>query len=587
MKTKITNFFKKSLRSDLLILLIITVPAFIRLFNQGYFPMHDDQHIVRLFLFDQGVRQGVAYPRWVDGLGFGFGYPLFNFYPPFIYFVGFLFHLVGFSYIWSIKLVFIAGFIGAAVGIYLLTKSVFGRISGILAATFYTYFFYHAVVPYVRGALAEFISLAVLPFVLHSLVLLSKKANFKQSVYFAFSFAILILSQPLIALPAVFYIGVFILFLLWKQETIQKKISFFKWSAFGGLTGLALSIFFWLPSLFEKNFTLVDNILTKELANYTRHFIVPSQFIYSPWGYGGSGEGIADGMTFQLGKVHIFFAVVSFILFIYSLVKVKKDKNYSYFAFFVILLLFSVFMTTSLSSFIWDNVSALWYLQFPWRYLTFVALFISLVGGSVIYFLQKYVKPSYITLFTAVIIVATIFIYQKYFTPQHFYNTNDTEKTSLEEVSWRISSTSYEFVPKGVQTKIVDNHSVLDISKNEVTDVPYAVMSENASVQQLENKYHRQTFAVNSRSSIIFRLNVYNFPGWKAYIERNGKREELTINDNNKLKLITVNVPAGESSLLFQFEDTSVRTVANTVSLVSILGLLLAVVYIKFRKLTS
>src|SRR3990167_11296775 len=100
----------KALIIDLTLLFIITVPAFIRILDNQYFSMHDDQHIVRLFLLDQGLKQGYLYPRWVDNLGFGFGYPLYNFYPPLIYYVAELFHLIGFSFIWSVKLTFILGF---------------------------------------------------------------------------------------------------------------------------------------------------------------------------------------------------------------------------------------------------------------------------------------------------------------------------------------------------------------------------------------------------------------------------------------------------------------------------------------------
>src|SRR3989344_4879510 len=105
MKTKLNPIFRQ-----LCLLLIITIPSFLRILNNNYFSMHDDQHITRLFLLDQGLKQGYLYPRWVGGLGFGFGYPLFNFYPPLIYYIGELFHILGFSLIWSIKLDFISGF---------------------------------------------------------------------------------------------------------------------------------------------------------------------------------------------------------------------------------------------------------------------------------------------------------------------------------------------------------------------------------------------------------------------------------------------------------------------------------------------
>src|SRR3989338_8869606 len=127
----------KSIIIDLTLLFIITVPAFIRILNNQYFSIHDDQQIARLFLLDQGLKQGYLYPRWVDGLGFGFGYPLYNFYPPLIYFVGELFHLFGFSLIWSIKLVFIFGFYLGALGIYLFVKKLTNRLSALLSATLY------------------------------------------------------------------------------------------------------------------------------------------------------------------------------------------------------------------------------------------------------------------------------------------------------------------------------------------------------------------------------------------------------------------------------------------------------------------
>ena len=63
------------------------------LLNSGYFSMHDNQHLARLFELDKAIRAGQFPVRWVAGLGFGYGYPLFNFYPPFIYYLGELFHV--------------------------------------------------------------------------------------------------------------------------------------------------------------------------------------------------------------------------------------------------------------------------------------------------------------------------------------------------------------------------------------------------------------------------------------------------------------------------------------------------------------
>src|SRR3989344_4265668 len=389
---------------DLLLLFIITVPAFLSLLNSEYFSMHDDQHIVRLYLLDQGIRQGYLFPRWVDGLGFGYGYPLFNFYPPLIYYISELFHLIGFSLIWSIKLVFILGFYIGVVGMYQFMKKLTDKYSAFLAAALYTFFFYHAVLIYVRGALAEFIGLSILPFLFLTLFNLSHKANGVNTILFGITWALLILTHPLVAFPSIIFIFLISLFLF--------LISSEKWKftiriVFGFVFGLALSSFFWLPSLYEKKFTLVDSILTRELANYKLHFIEPFQFLFSLWGYGGSAPGISDGMTFQLVKVHIGLAIGAVIMSTIYLVSmslrvptksgrgnlflrlfhfVHKDRSIQNFIFFLFLLLLSLFMSTPLSIFVWDRIGFLSYLQFPWRFLTFTTIFISIVAAYAVFF---------------------------------------------------------------------------------------------------------------------------------------------------------------------------------------------------------
>lgn len=134
------KFLKKILSFELIVLLIITILAVSGLFNNQYFSIHDDQHITRLYLLDQAIRQGNLYPRWVDSLGFNFGYPLFNFYPPLIYYVAEAFHLMGFNLLWSLKLMIVTGTILSSVGIYLLGKRFFDKKTGLLASVFFYIF---------------------------------------------------------------------------------------------------------------------------------------------------------------------------------------------------------------------------------------------------------------------------------------------------------------------------------------------------------------------------------------------------------------------------------------------------------------
>ena len=86
----------------------------------------------------------------------------------------------------------------------------------------------------------------------------------------------------------------------------------------------------------------------------------------------------------------------------------------------------------------------------------------------------------------------------------------------------------------------------------------------------LLNKFAEKIYQVNASIPVRFRLNTFYFPGWTAYL--NNKR--VVINDNNDLKLSTVNIPSGNHTLKFRFENTVVRKIANLISVISLIFIL-------------
>ncbi|NMB84227.1 hypothetical protein GYA28_02965 [Candidatus Roizmanbacteria bacterium] len=565
---------RKKIALELFILIIITVPAFVGLLNSGYFSMHDDQHMSRLYLLDQAIRQGSFYPRWVGGLGFNYGYPLFNFYPPLIYYVSECFHLVGFNMIWSIKMMVISGFFLSALGAYFFSKQIIGRRASWLAVVLQTYFFYHAILSYVRGALAEFFAFAILPFVFGSVIRLAKNSNTKNILFLGLALAFLVIAHPLIAFPAVFFLVFFLVFLFFSLK--EKRWFFLSRFCLSGVLGLALSSFFWLPSFVERKYTLVDSILTKNLYDYKIHFVALQQFWYSPWGYGGSVKGLGDGLTFQLGKIHIallFFSFVSSLIYLYQKKKVDdKLRNY----FFVLFLLgFGLFMATDLSAFVWDKIKYLWYLQFPWRFLTFVGIFLPLAGAYTLLFFKEIVRirigeksARRLTVILAIsICLFTIFRYSRYFKPQTVIFVDERSLVSFEEISWRVSKTSFEFVPSGVETIKTGLDTVfIPVEKKSLPKKPYELVSGKAVISTVKDDFANKTFMIKAQTSFRFRLNTFYFPGWKAYIDD----KPLVVKADGRLRLITVDIPQGEHNLKFVFEDTPVRLAGNIISLISV-----------------
>lgn len=569
-----------------LALIIISFPAFASIINPFYFSMHDDQQIARLYLLVRAVGEGNIFPRWVNGLGFGFGYPLFNFYPPLIYYMGLIFHTIGFSFIWSTKLMFIASILTGSVGAYLLARNFFSRKIAYVVVTLYTYFFYRAVVMYVRGALAEFFAGSVLLFLFDALIRMYRKPSLGAMVYVATAFGVLILAHPLIAFPSVIYIIFFGLFLLAKAKDRFK----FMWKGlWGGVLGLGLSAFFWLPSLVERKYTLVDAILTHELASYQIHFVCPYQFWFSPWGFGGSEAGCIDGMTFQLGHIHIFILIMAIALLAWSIIRHRLKQRTHMMLFILFLLLFTLFMATDYSAFIWSRISFLWYLQFPWRFLAFAAVFIALLGGYAIDALSNFISRFRVLPWLLVIGVCLIVIvkYLPYFHPQRYLDVTDAQRTSFDEIAWRISSTSFEFVPKQVAvTKSSQNTTILNIQKNNLPDHPMTVISGSGIIQSIRNTNELQEYSVRSDKGFVGQINTYYFPGWHVYLD--GK--ETPINTQNTYYLMRITIPPGNHTVQAIFRNTQIRTIGDSISILSLFilcGLCMYCVYVPQKNSTE
>lgn len=443
--------------------------------------------------------------RWVPDLGFGYGYALFNFYPPLSYYLGEVFHLAGLGFIDSIKLVWGLALLGSGITMFFLARKYFGTIGGIISGLFYVYTPYHAIDAYVRGALAELFSFVWLP-----LILLFSNKPIISGIFLA----LLMVTHNLIFLP---FVGFYV---LWSRNI--KNIFISLSIAFG------TTAFFWLPSLYEKQFTLVDDLLLKNLALYKIHFVCLPQLWNSDWGFGGSIPGCIDGMSFRLGKLHILVALAAFILAI-----IKRSKIHV--SIFMLLVL-SVFMTTEYSSFIWDRIPQLWYLQFPWRFLEFAALFSSLLAGSLIFF-----KNKLLNYFMAVGLVALLlFFIAKLFVPQTYTKATDADLTSDAEIKHRVSSTSFEYLPKGLPL----------------------------------NPREYQTIELTPDQ-----LPVINFPGMKVYL--NG--QETAFRDDNKFKLVTLNFPVAGKNVTAMLENTPVRVAGNLISLMFTVGIGLYLIYGRAR----
>src|SRR3989344_4334048 len=261
------NFKKYFSHWPLLVLILSLIPICYPLFQNGFFASDDGEWmIIRLAAFHQTLASGQFPVRFLWTLNHGYGYPVLNFLYPLPFYLSEAFHLLGLNFVDSIKTVFITGILLSAAGMYIWISSRFGKFAGLLAALLYSYFPYHVFDVYKRGSLGEATAFIFLPPVFYLIDKFKDKSQTKYLVFSSLFFGLLIISHNVIAF---IFSPVILIYLLGSPRPSIKKILLFL------SLSLGVSTFFWVPAIFELQYTKALQIT---VANSGQYFLPWNDF---------------------------------------------------------------------------------------------------------------------------------------------------------------------------------------------------------------------------------------------------------------------------------------------------------------------
>jgi hypothetical protein len=554
-----------------LIVIVIAQLVILPFFNPGFFSFHDDTQVQRVFEMNQSLSNGHFPVRWVSALGYGYGYPIFNFYAPFAYYVGGIFNTIVDSLI-ATKIMMIVGILLSGLSMYLLVKSMFGVRAAYLSGILYLFAPYHAVDIYVRGDVAEFYATAFIPLVFFSMLRLTKQVNGINFLFASISYSLLILSHNLTAMMVTPFLILFVISLSILKKSGKIHLLSILFSSL--LLGIGVAAFYILPVFAEMKYTNVLSVIGGG-SHFADHFICPYQLWSSPWGYLGSVKGCSDGMLFQLGKIHIVLSAAAILSFSIVLWREKKKKLDQLFivGFSGIGLLLSIFLTLRISEFIWQNIPFMSFFQFPWRFLIMATFFSSLLGGSVLWFMNKKVstkKAPIMSMLTVILILLTAIYYGKYFHPQSFKDVTVDDYTNELMLKYTTSKISDEYMPRG----FIKPHS-----KDEIVTTQFDLTQGTGSTFLSLDKTQRKIITIQSKDENKLLAKIAPFPSWKAFIDG----ENVALESTSKGYLLVI--PPGNHTVEFKFISTSSQLLGNTISLASILILITGIIYRPARSL--
>ena len=531
----------------------------------GLPPQGDDLllHYFRIPLVNAQWAAGVPLARWQPDLIYGYGSPLFTFYPPLSAFLlTALYWLVGQQAGVAINLLFALCLLLGAVGMFGLGRALAGEVGGLLATAVFTLSPHLAAQIYSRGSTSNSLALAFVPLVAWLVWRVGERPSPRRVVTGAAAVALLMLSH----IAASLLLGPL---LVWGVVAVaaQSHNDRRRWLALAGVfgLGLALSAFAWLPALTEIQYTRYAAEAGKVF--YGDHFT-------SLWAWPGTAVAELGGayLPKTVGLVALLLGAGGTAVSGWSLWQWRRNggdfpaRDAVFFA--AGLLGWGVlFLTLPASELIWRLVAPLRGLQFPWRLLDVPAFFLPLAGLRLVISNRYSVfSKQYLVGLVAVIFLSYVNLVPYLYPPRW---ADLPAQPSLADVT-------------AVQQKyqIIGLTAWGEYSDARVTEWPSGpVVAEGSSLADKlltavpatdlivqESDPWTAVWQTNFSQPQTLILASHIFPGWQAQLDDDSL--PVDADENGRLQLT---VPAGRHILAVQFGRTPVRWLADFLSVAGLL----------------
>jgi len=522
---------------------VIALAPLISMLRPGTYESGDlSLHASRAMVFFDSLKEGIIFPNWAGKLNAGYGYPLFLFIYPLPYYLISFFHLAGFSFISSTKLVLTISFVLSGLTMYVFIKKFLkNSISAAIASIFYLFAPYHLINLHFRVAIGEVVSFIFLPVIALSFYQLAKVNNRSWILIGAFSYALLILSHQAIALAGSIFFLAFIFNVFFSLGKFKRMIYLVK-AGLVFLFGLLLSAFYWIPAVLESKFTYQALMLNVQFQNI-------KEFFYSPWKWGFLFQGSFGELSFLIGYSQLFIIAVSFFLIFKKKCLSKKERKLM--KFLILAYGFVFFMMQSISKPIWELFPILLRFQFAFRLLGLIIFIGAIIAGLVV----KQIRNKK---FLVILCLFTIF-----YTLLNWGNRrtipeiNDvTLRYDLPRVT-RSSEGLKPAIPKWINSSELWSNS----AKQNIQ-----VLEGVGNIKEIERSSVYHKYEIETVSGLFLKENTLYFPGWKVMVD--DKPVEIVFGKDGKPGIIFEIFP-GKHVVEVIFTDTKVRAAAKLISLVS------------------
>lgn len=522
-------------------------------------PLHVQRIQAMSILLSQG---GNLWPRWVPWFHLGFGYPIFNFYPPGVFYLGGLLGQVGIPATTAFTLVAALAWVLGSLGTYHLARRFLPAPAAVLAAMLWSYAPSRLFEVWDQGSLPQMMAAAMVPWIISGVIAAAYAPARRRVVALALPLAGLCLShQPITFIAALFVAPLAFILPIWAARHQPGTLLRRAVTVFGGLAlGGALAAAFLLPLFSELKFVQASRGADDNVDYLISNFLQPGEIFAQP------GPMDLTDLRFELPTT---LGLIGGLLAIPGLIALARRRQYGLLVLLLLGLGFTLFMLLQISLPVWLGIPLFRQLRFPERFLRVGALLIALAGAASILLLpRRWQGAGLAVAMTAVMVAALPLVYpNQRFLPWGNLTAQDEIAFEVRNFTW--GTTSYdefdpiwgEDIPLPLNVPEEEEYATqpLRIIVNRVDMARYADIMQ---VEQIDTA----TVRVTLDQPHAVRFHQYYYPGWVATLD--GQPAEIVPDD--QFGLVTVSAPAGVHDIALTYVGTPVQHLGETITLASL-----------------
>jgi hypothetical protein len=536
------------------VLLIAAVgPVAFPFVHDGFPQGHDaTAHVTYIYRFDRALAQGQFPVRWVEGTQPGHNQPLFNFYQVGFYYVVELLHRV----IPSLSVAFKATpvllwWLGTAFMVLFLRP--YGFLPAVTGSVVFALSPYTIVDVFVRAAYPEF---AAIVFAVGALWAFDRVLRTGGRVWMLV-FAVFEALTLLCHLPAAMIAAP-----LFAAQLLSSPGNRFDWThlrmaAAGSLLGLGLASFYVLPAIAELPMVQIRR-LTEGSADFHNHFVHPRQWTRFLWGnewnYGASVSDATDLLPLHISLVQWAVFGLSSGTALYCLWRHCLSAQFWSLTAWLGVTALAMSMMTAPSFRVWEAIPAMAFIQFPWR----LFLLLSVAGGVLAALLLSSIGSRRMqAIVLLLVVIFHMFVYHRRLQPEGYVSRS---VMNIDNPDWGDTGQARRwgyFEP---------SYNPVGVTRDTAEEIGrWHVVRGVALIRERFVRDDRIGLDVESHTPITLRIHIRYFPGWTIRVD--GVQTDPSRTPD--FDFMEVNVPSGAHRVDVQFENTRVRSAANSVTVVS------------------